>query len=74
MPKEAKERTELQVRMDDAAAVAAKELKKLPKDAVKTVGTWMAANRSKAGLKRLGRVLIEATQPAAKKVDDKAED
>ena len=74
MPKEAKEKTELQIKMDAAAQDAAKELKKLPKDAIKAVGAWMVANRSKAGLKRLGRVLIEAAQPAAKSTDKEKED
>ena len=43
---------------DDAAAVAAEELKKLPAEQVKVVADWWAKFYMTAGHKRLGRLLV----------------
>jgi len=43
---------------DEAAAVAAEELKKLPPDQVKVVADWWAKHYMSAGHKRLGRLLV----------------
>lgn len=43
---------------DDAAAVAAEELKKLPAEQVKVVADWWAKYYLTAGHKRLGRLLV----------------
>jgi hypothetical protein len=43
---------------DEAAAVAAEELKKLPQDQVKVVADWWAKHYMSAGHKRLGRLLV----------------
>jgi len=43
---------------DEAAAVAAEELKKLPTDQVKVVADWWAKHYMSAGHKRLGRLLV----------------
>ena len=43
---------------DEAAAVAAEELKKLPPDQVKVVADWWAKYYMSAGHKRLGRLLV----------------
>ena len=43
---------------DDAAAVAAEELKKLPAEQVKLVADWWAKFYMTAGHKRLGRLLV----------------
>ena len=43
---------------DEAAAVAAEELKKLPLDQVKVVADWWAKHYMSAGHKRLGRLLV----------------
>jgi hypothetical protein len=71
--KEEKSREQIRQEMDAAAEVAAKELKKLPKDAVKAVATWMKAHKQAAGWKRLGKAIV-ATLPSAKKEADTKED
>ncbi|HKM78888.1 MAG TPA: hypothetical protein VJZ03_07400 [Candidatus Bathyarchaeia archaeon] len=43
---------------DEAAAVAAEELKKLPAEQVKVVADWWAKYYLTAGHKRLGRLLV----------------
>lgn len=43
---------------DEAAAIAAEELKKLPQDQVKVVADWWAKYYMTAGHKRLGRLLV----------------
>jgi len=43
---------------DDAASVAAEELKKLPPEHVKVVADWWAKYYLTAGHKRLGRLLV----------------
>ncbi len=43
---------------DEAAAVAAEELKKLPAEQVKVVADWWAKHYMSAGHKRLGRLLV----------------
>ena len=43
---------------DEAAAIAAEELKKLPQDQVKIVADWWAKYYMTAGHKRLGRLLV----------------
>ena len=43
---------------DEAAAIAAEELKKLPQDQVKIVADWWAKYYMSAGHKRLGRLLV----------------
>ncbi len=43
---------------DEAAAVAAEELKKLPVEQVKVVADWWAKYYLTAGHKRLGRLLV----------------
>jgi len=43
---------------DEAAAVAAEELRKLPPDQVKVVADWWAKHYMSAGHKRLGRLLV----------------
>jgi hypothetical protein len=43
---------------DEAAAVAAEELKKLPPNEVKVVADWWAKHYMSAGHKRLGRLLV----------------
>jgi len=43
---------------DDAAAIAAEELKKLPAEQVKIVADWWAKFYMTAGHKRLGRLLV----------------
>ena len=43
---------------DEAAAVAAEELKKLPAEQVKVVADWWAKYYMSAGHKRLGRLLV----------------
>lgn len=43
---------------DEAAAVAAVELKTLPPEQVKVVADWWARHYMKAGHKRLGRLLV----------------
>jgi len=43
---------------DDAAAVAAEELKKLPVEQVKVVADWWVKYYMTAGHKRLGRLLV----------------
>ena len=43
---------------DEAAAVAAEELKKLPAEQVKVVADWWAKHYMTAGYKRLGRLLV----------------
>ena len=43
---------------DEAAAVAAEELKKLPAEQVKVVADWWAKYYMTAGHKRLGRLLV----------------
>jgi len=63
MPKErTPEQQALIDKMDAAAVDAEKELKKLDKDAVKTVGAWMSTNFGKAGYKRLARLLVAAVK------------
>lgn len=43
---------------DEAAAVAAEELKTFPADQVKLVADWWAKHYMSAGHKRLGRLLV----------------
>ena len=43
---------------DEAAAVAAEELKTLPTEQVKVVADWWAKHYMKAGHKRLGRLMV----------------
>jgi len=43
---------------DEAAKIAAEELKKLPPDQVKIVADWWAKYYMSAGHKRLGRLLV----------------
>ena len=43
---------------DEAAAIAAEELKKLPAEQVKVVADWWAKHYMSAGHKRLGRLLV----------------
>jgi hypothetical protein len=43
---------------DEAAAVAAEELKQLPSEQVKIVADWWAKHYMSAGHKRLGRLLV----------------
>jgi hypothetical protein len=43
---------------DEAAAIAAEELKKLPLEQVKIVADWWAKYYMSAGHKRLGRLLV----------------
>jgi hypothetical protein len=43
---------------DEAAAIAAEELKKLPPEQVKVVADWWAKYYMSAGHKRLGRLLV----------------
>jgi len=43
---------------DEAAAVAAEELKKLPPEQVKIIADWWAKYYLTAGHKRLGRLLV----------------
>lgn len=43
---------------DEAAAVAAEELKTLPAEHVKVVADWWAKHYMSAGHKRLGRLLV----------------
>jgi len=43
---------------DEAAAVAAEELKKLPQEQVKVVADWWAKYYMSAGHKRWGRLLV----------------
>ena len=62
-------------KMDAAAVVAGKAMKKLDAKAVKVVAEWMAANFVAAGYKRLCRLLVatvKATPPA--KAEEKAEE
>lgn len=47
---------------DEAAAVAAEELKKLPLDQVKVVADWWAKHYMSAGHKRLGRLLVAVSK------------
>jgi hypothetical protein len=47
---------------DEAAAVAAEELKKLPPDQVKVVADWWAKYYMTAGHKRLGRLLVAVSK------------
>jgi len=47
---------------DDAAAVAAEELKKLPAEQVKVVADWWAKYYMTAGHKRLGRLLVAVSK------------
>ena len=59
--------------MDAAAKDAEKELKKLNKEAVKTVATWMNGHFAKAGYKRLCRQLVATVREAKPaKTDEKA--
>ena len=51
-------------KMDEAAKVAEKELKKLGKAEVKVAAEWMAANFVAAGYKRLCRLLVATTKDA----------
>jgi hypothetical protein len=62
--------------MDAAARDAEKALKKLDKGAVKTVAAWMAEHFSKAGYKRLSRLLVaqvKESKPAKATKGDKEE-
>ena len=47
---------------DEAAAVAAEELKKLSPDQVKVVADWWAKHYMSAGHKRLGRLLVAVSK------------
>ena len=47
---------------DEAAAIAAEELKKLPKEQVKVVADWWAKHYMSAGHKRLGRLLVAVSK------------
>jgi hypothetical protein len=47
---------------DEAAALAAVELKKLPADQVKVVADWWAKYYMSAGHKRLGRLLVAVSK------------
>jgi len=47
---------------DEAAAVAAEELKKLPAEHVKVVADWWAKYYMTAGHKRLGRLLVSISK------------
>ena len=49
-------------RFDEAAAIAAEELKKLPPDQVKVVAEWWAKHYMSAGHKRLGRLLVAVSK------------
>ena len=57
---------EIKAEMEKAADEAAKQLKKLPKEAVRVVAEWMKANVAAAGYKKLAKRLV-ATLPAAPK-------
>ena len=47
---------------DEAAAIAAEELKKLPQEPVKVVADWWAKHYMSAGHKRLGRLLVAVSK------------
>jgi len=47
---------------DEAALVAAEELKKLPAEQVKVVADWWAKYYMTAGHKRLGRLLVAVSK------------
>ena len=47
---------------DEAAAIAAEELKKLPAEHVKVVADWWAKHYMSAGHKRLGRLLVAVSK------------
>ena len=47
---------------DEAALVAAEELKKLPAEQVKIVADWWAKYYMTAGHKRLGRLLVAVSK------------
>jgi hypothetical protein len=49
-------------RFDEAALVAAEELKKLPAEQVKVVADWWAKHYMSAGHKRLGRLLVAVSK------------
>ena len=50
---------------DEAAAIAAEELKKLPQEQVKVVADWWAKHYMSAGHKRLGRLLVAVSKGKA---------
>jgi hypothetical protein len=66
MPNEEKSREQIKAEMDAAAEAAGKDLKKLPKEAVKAVAVWMAAHKQAAGFKRLGRLVVGTLPKAGK--------
>ena len=47
---------------DEAAAIAAEELKTLPAEQVKIVADWWAKHYMSAGHKRLGRLLVAVSK------------
>ena len=47
---------------DEAAAIAAEELKTLPQEQVKIVADWWAKHYMSAGHKRLGRLLVAVSK------------
>jgi hypothetical protein len=47
---------------DEAAAIAAEELKTLPPEQVKIVADWWAKHYMSAGHKRLGRLLVAVSK------------
>jgi hypothetical protein len=47
---------------DEAAAIAAEELKTLPPEEVKIVADWWAKHYMSAGHKRLGRLLVAVSK------------
>jgi len=46
-------------KMDDAALAAAKELFEMPPEQTRSVAQWWMRHYTKAGHKRLGRVMLE---------------
>lgn len=52
----------IKAKMDEAAKAAEKELKKLDKEAVKVVATWMKTHFTAAGYKRLSRLLVNSVK------------
>lgn len=58
------EKDQVMKAMDEAALVAAEELKTMDAEAVITMSAWWAKNYLKAGHKRLGRVLVAVNKTA----------
>uniref|UniRef100_A0A6M3LW58 Uncharacterized protein n=1 Tax=viral metagenome TaxID=1070528 RepID=A0A6M3LW58_9ZZZZ len=56
---EQKSKEQVMKEMDEAALLAEKDLAKLDKKAIETIGTWIKKHYMKSGYKRLCRLLTK---------------